>query len=332
VRYTQFKAFEKHLQSSYPSNFLPLYCILIKDPAERGLAFDTLKKKLEASSLSHYDPQEVKALLGELDTLSMFAGKQLFHLHACEKLTKETQGLLEKRLASLPPSTTLVFSGESVPRQSAFFKALEKHGVILDTGEEKPWEKEKNLAEWLLEQARQAKIAIDPDAVNALARGTQGSLSLLSAEWEKLLTYVGEKPQITLSDVLAICLISTTDSTWAFGEAILAKDSKTALETSHRMLDAGVSVFPLLRGLRHQVMTALLMATAEREGKRDWISQKFPYLKGQMLEKQLHAASRFGVDRLSTAIQTIDDFEFKAKDGFDDAKLLLTLLCTRIIP
>ncbi len=334
VRYNQYKAFEKHLQSSAPSNFSSLYSLIIKDSGERALAFDLLKKKLNAETvlLFHADAQGEKELLNQLDDLSLFAGRQLLHLQGCEKLSKATQAILEKRIQHILPSITLVLSAETISRQGAFYKAIEKHGVILDIGEEKPWEKEKSLAEWITERAHQEKKPIDPDAVNLLARGTQGSLAILAAEWEKLLIYCNDKAKITTADVHSICCLAPNDTSWQLGESILAQNPKGALETAHRLLDQGVSFFPLLRGVRHQVQTALFIATAEREGKRDWISQKYPYLKGQMLEKQVQAAARFGPRKLAQAIQTIDEFEFKAKDGCDDPKLLLTLLCTRIIP
>lgn len=334
VRYNQYKAFEKHLQSSTPSNFSSLYSLIIKDPGERALAFDLLKKMLNAGTvvLFQADSQGEKELLSQLDDLSLFSGKQLLHLQGCEKLSKSCQASLEKRIQHILPSITLVLSAETISKQSNFYKAIEKQGVILEIGEEKPWEKEKSLAEWIIERAHQEKKTIESDAVNILARGTQGSLAIMAAEWEKLLTYCSEKSKISAADVHSICCLASNDTGWQLGEAILAQNHKGALETAHRLLDQGTSLFPLLRSLRHQVTTALFLATAEREGNRELISQKFPYLKGHMLEKQVQAANKFGPRRLAQAIQTIDEYEFKAKDGCDDPKLLLTLLCTRIIP
>ena len=334
MRYTQYKAFEKHLQSSSPSNFSSLYSLIIKDPGERALAFDLLKKRINAETviLFQADSQGEKELLSQLDDLSLFSGRQLLHLQGCEKLSKSGQASLEKRIQHILPSIVLVLSAETLSRQGAFYKAIEKHGVVLDIGEEKPWEKEKSLAEWIIERAQQEKKTIDPEAVNILARGTQVSLAILASEWEKLLTYCCEKSKITPTDVHSICCLTSNDTGWLLGEAVLGQNHKHALETAHRLLDQGNALFPLLRSLRHQVTTALFLATAEREGKRELISQKFPYLKGHMLEKQVQAASRFGPRRLAGVLQTIDEFEFKAKDGCDDPKLLLTLLCTRIIP
>lgn len=321
MRYTQHKAFEKHLRSSSPSNFSSLYCLVIKDPGERLLALESLKRTVGVTPLTLHSEEE---LLSQLDSFSFFSGKQVFHYY-CEKFSKSTQ--LEKRFSHISPDVILVLSTESQSRQSAFYKAVEKHGVLLDTAEEKPWEKEKNLTEWLMERVFQANKMMDLEAAHLLSKGSSGSFARLAVEWEKLLTYVGEKQRISLQDVTTICCLSPLDSTWAFGELLLAQKAGAALEVALRMIDQGGAVFPILRQLRHQMMTALQLTLCDREH----IALKFPYLKGQMLEKQLQAGQSFGTSRLIRAIQIIDDFEFKAKDAWDDPKLLLTLLCSRIL-
>lgn len=319
MRFNQYKAFEKHLQSSFSSS---LYCLIMKDAEERSLAFDALKKQVQPETILIIE--EEKQLASALDSFSFFSGKQLLHVQGCEKFSKGMQTLLEKQIPSIPSSCVLVLSGERFSRENAFYKLVEKHGIILDLSEEKLWEKEKSLAEWLVEKAHQAKKTLDPRAVNALARGSQNSRALLAKEWDKLLTYVGERSSITFEDVESICSLSTLDSNWALGESLLAQNSKEALETAHRMLDQGISPFSILRGLRHQIKTAFFLSLGEAE--------RFPYLKGHMLEKQVKIAQEFGRDRLQTALQLIDYFEFKAKDVCDDPKLLLTLLCAKVIP
>lgn len=321
MRYTQHKAFEKHLHSSSPSNFSSLYCLIIKDPGERFLAFESLKKIVGAMSITLHSEEE---LFSQLDSLSFFSGKQIFH-YPCEKFSKSSR--LEKRFSQMSADVILVLSMESLARQSAFYKAVEKHGVLLDTSEEKPWEKEKNLAEWLMERVFQANKTMDLEAVTALSKGSCGSLALLASEWEKLLTYVGERPRISLHDVMTICSLSPLDSAWAFGELLLAQNAGAALEVALRMIDQGGAIFSILRQLRHQMTTALHLTLFDREQ----ISLKFPYLKGQMLERQLQAAMNFRTGPLIKAIQLIDELEFKAKDGWDNPKLLLTLLCAKVV-
>lgn len=329
MRYSQFKAFDKHLQSSLPSNFSPLYCLIIKDPRERMLALLELKKHLGVFAISTFsaDPQGEKALMAELDAFSLFSENKLLHLQGCEKLSKNTQGLLEQKILELPKQTTLVLSAESLGKQSAFYKAVEKHGVILEIGEEKLAEKEKGLAEWLIAHVHRIQKTITPDAADLLIKGSGASFAILHQEFEKLATYIGDKDQILIQDVYDICCLSPQDSTWAAGDAFLTGNIKQTLESLYRTVDQGGVIFSIIRQLRYQIRQALIIASSDRS----MISQIFPHLKGYALEKQIQNALHFGEKRLVLALQTLDDLEFIAKDSLDDPKLLLTLLCTKVL-
>lgn len=331
MKYTQFRAFEKHLQSAGSFQFPQVYCFIGKDSQERALALDALKKSLKIDETLRFETEAEKDFLRDLDTFSLFQEKRLLHFQVGEKLSKQTSAQLEKRMSHLSPLTYIVFSAETLSAKTSFYQAIEKAGVILEMGEEKPWEKEKSLAEWLLDKVTKEGKTISGDAVNLLVRGCRGSFAILCREWEKLLTYIGDHKAIQTQDVEAICYLDPVDSQWLLGEAILQRNSKLALEVACRMLDQGHAVFVLLRQIRHQMMTALQLVSAKETRQLELARAKFPYLKGQMFERQLAACSGWGSDRLAFAIERIDDYEFKVKDAWDDPKLLLNMLILRLI-
>lgn len=336
MRYTQCKAFEKHLESAAPDNLSALYCLISKDATERALAFNELKRvlflkepKLDFKIYSA-DVKGEQELLLDLNTPSLLASKQLLHLPGIEKFSKSFLKTLEKELSALPKLVTLVLSGEALNRQTSFYKAVEKHGIVLDIVEEKPWEKERSMAEWLMQRIATAGKTMAPDAVQTLIQGSSGNLACLANEWEKLLTYVGTNKNISEQDVRAICILTGNDSSWLLGEAILQSNTSKALAAAHSALDQGNSLFAMLRQIRHQCMTALQLASASQAGEMHTIAEKFPYLKGHFLDKQLALATQYGIPRLVKAIQLLDFYEFKAKDQWDDPKLLLNLLIGRL--
>lgn len=332
MKYTQFRAFEKHLQSAAPLHFSGIYCIIGKDSQERALAFDTIKSYLGSAEILRYEstPEQEKNFLRDLDTPSLFQGKQLFYFQIGDKLSKPTMQHLEKRMGHLPPSLHVVFGAETLSRAGSFYKAIEKLGIILEMNEEKPWEKEKGLAEWLVDKAGKNSKTMTGDAVNLLVRGCGGNFATLATEWQKLLTYVGSQASIQIKDIEAICCLDPVDSSWLLGESLLQLNVKLAMEIAHRMIDQGHAVFAVLRQLRHQMMTALQLCSAKESNQLEVARSKFPYLKGQMLDRQLAACSQVGLFRLTRAIRLIDEYEFKAKDTWDDPKLLLNMLILRL--
>jgi DNA polymerase-3 subunit delta len=330
LRYTQLKAFEKHLDASLPAHFSGLYCLIGKDPKERYFALDVLKKKMRQhfpdldSKTYEADSQGEQDFLRDLANRSLFAKKQLLHLGNCEKLSKALGASLEKILSQT--HAFIVLTGETLSRNSTFYKELEKRGVILDLVEEKPWERERALAEWLAMRAAKSNQTIAPDAMSLLTSGASGSFALLASEWDKLQNYADGRKIITLADVKAVCILTPQDNTWQLGEALLQRDAASAQKAAHRSLSQGHALFSILRQLRHQFMTALHVLSFCEAGEQEKIASKYPYLKGGFLEKQLSAAQRYGKESLAQAIAVIDAAEFKAKDGWDDPHTLLTFL------
>lgn len=335
MKYAQITAFEKHLLSAAPDNFSGVYCLLVKDPAERQFCIDEFRRLIKTDARVEWlsysaDPKRERELLQNIDTPSLFSTRQVMQINIGEKLSKPTMEALEKSFSTLPRSLTLLFTAETLNRQTTFYKAIEKHGVVFDMGEEKPWEKEKSLAEWLMGRVRSEKINIPADCVNQLVRGVNGNLAELGGEWNKLLSFLGTRKEVNEKDLAAVCLLTPVESTWQLGEAILQNNAEKALKVVFQAIEQGQNSITLLRQLRHQMMTALQLLSGAKTNSLDTVSKKFPYLKGAMLDRQLNHASQYGLERLSRAVQLIDSFEFKAKDQWDDPELLFTALIARL--
>lgn len=327
MKYTQINGFEKHLQGASLSSFSEIYTLLSKDSADLQFAVDLFKKFLKGYYTHSVPPSALgeKEFLSILNTPSLFQKPELIHIFSVEKLSKDFQSTLLKELPALPKRIKLLLTGESLSKNSNLYKGIEKSGIVLDLSEEKPYEREKSLAEWLLKKSSEQKKKIAPEVVNALARGVSGSFSRLEKEWEKLSLYTLDKEMIQLSDLLLVELDSN-ETNWKIGEYLLQGNRQKALEIIYQELKRGESPIALLRLLRHQIQTALMIASYDQEGQSEKIQEKFPYLRGQMLERQLHAARSFGVNNLTRLLYRIDEYEFKAKDSVTDGELLFTML------
>jgi DNA polymerase-3 subunit delta len=94
-------------------------------------------------------------------------------------------------------TTCLIFNcHEVVDRRKKLFKQVEKAGQAVNFEILKP----KDLAAWLDTQAKKFNKKLEPPAKDLLATSTTTGLTGLVTEWEKLLTYVGDKPNITVDD------------------------------------------------------------------------------------------------------------------------------------
>lgn len=332
MRHAQPRAFIKHLEASSPANFASSYLFIAKDPGDRRWGFDRLKEVLKRA----FPDIDVQACEGEgarhkdfmasLDTTALLNARRLLLLPDLHLLPKEAVGYLGSALEKIPPLTTLAITTESLSKNTAFYKSMEKQGIILEMGEEKAWEKQKYMVEWLMASAVEKGQKVAPDALEFLAQGVGGSWVGLMNEWEKLTTFAIGEALITAQHVKNVCCLTQSVTGWALAEAILDQDFKKAFRIITQLLQQGEALFSILRQVRSQLMTSLQILSLTETGQGEKIELKWPYLKGSLLHKQIAAAKKYGERRLIEALEVLDKVEFKAKDTWDKPEVAAAYL------
>jgi len=339
MKYTTLRAFEKHLEGSAPLNFSPIYVILGKDGGDRRIALETL-----VAALRRAQPQEKVALRSfqgdmmrasdlarELDTFTFFAPKEIIVVHESDALKKETSDMLIGYFQKTNPRQTLILTAAALLHTTSFYKQAEKAGVVLEFAEEKAWEREKSLAEWAAQAAAAQGKQLPARVAEALIKHVGLDRSTLIQELDKLICYCGERSEITLQDIRAICTQGSSSNEWLLGEAITRQDASTALQILHELLLEGTPIFSLLRQLRSQFQTGCQMSwILANGGGPEGVVREFPYLKGRLLDQKVQLAQSYGFARFKKGLQLIDEAEIAAKNGMDDHALLADLTVIKL--
>jgi len=338
MKYTNQRAFEKHLQEASPQHLASVYMILSKEDFARKAATDHLlnvllkEEKQRNLSVVTFDAQQVDldAIVAELNARSFFSKRKVVLVSQAEKLIKSEHEKLDAFFSKPTPATTLVFTAPTVASNTNFFKKVEKAGIVLDIAEEKAWEKEKSLQSWAIHFAANAGKKLDPAAAQFLVKQTSDQ-ALLYQELEKLICYVGTKGEITQRDVSLLCSSTHVENIWQLGEALFKRDTATALRISKGMLDEGTAFLALLRQLRSQFQTDYQVSCIlARGGTTQEISQQFPYMRDAILSKHIQTAKTYGKEKFKAGLLAIDETELKAKNSAADEDLLNELLITRL--
>lgn len=313
--------------------------VIAKEAFMRKQAIDRLSawvlknEKCPEMCLQIFDGEKhsVESVLQELETLAFFAKKKLVVVFNADAYNKDATAKLEAYFASPNRAACLALAASTINRATNFYKKAEKVGVILDVAEEKPWEREKSVAEWLRgEVARQGK-QIAHTTCQLLVKQLGTDQTLLHSELQKLICYVGERPQIEERDVSAICGSINNETGWQLGEAIFRHDAAAALRISKALLTDGVAIIALLRQIRSQFQTQYQIAgILAGGGGGAEVSQQFPYMKGTILERNLRQAQSYGMARFKKGLLAIDEAELQAKNSSADPEFLADLLIIKI--
>lgn len=330
------RAFEKHLEGA---KFSPLYFILGSDHCECQEAIDLLvgvllpspgQKEFSLTRLdgSRLDEQE---LGNALHSYSLFSKTQVIWIQYADKLKKGIQESLIAYFSHPSRDQTLILSASSWLKNTTFYKTAEKEGVILDFAELKPWEKEKQLTEWVNKKATAERKSISYPVCQYLVKRVGNDLASLSQEMEKLICFVGDRKEITQHDIEQLCHCNYSETIWQLGEAIFQKNAATALPIVHSLLGEGQPLLVLLRQIRTQFQTEFQIALLLAQGKQgNDITAEFPYLKGQILERHMRQAKQYGLEAFKNGLIAIDEAELRVKNSDIDDKMIAELLMIRL--
>jgi DNA polymerase-3 subunit delta len=248
---------------------------------------------LDASVNNSGEALRVLARLREsLQTLPFFGTGKAIWLQNCNFLAEERAASAQAvtdALASLAQelkdfswhNVRLLISAGKVDKRKTFFKAIDKLGTVEALAswsvDDKDWA---NLAEsWARTAIRTRKKDISEEALAELINRVGPNARQLDNEIEKLGLYVGQRQEIALTDVEAICIRNKTARAFALGDALGDRNLPRLLQRLDEelwevKLDPRKSEIGLLYGLISKVRALLMLKEMLREG---WIKAEADY-------------------------------------------------------
>jgi DNA polymerase-3 subunit delta len=248
---------------------------------------------LDASVSNSGEALKVLSRLREaLQTLPFFGSAKVVWLQNCNFLGDEraasTQAVTEvlaelaRELKELAwDNLRLLITAGKVDKRKVFYKTLDKLGTVETFAgwsvDDRDWAEQAEA--WARKAVHSRHKAIADDAAAELVSRVGPNARQLDSEVEKLTLYVGDRPQIAMQDVAAICSRNKTARAFALGDALGDRDLPSLLarldeELWEVKLDPQKSEIGLLYGLIAKVRAMLLLKEMVREG---WIKTDVDY-------------------------------------------------------
>ncbi|MGB7918639.1 MAG: hypothetical protein WCF40_01145 [Desulfobacterales bacterium] len=158
-----------------------------------------------------------------------------------------------------PPGNHLLITTDTIDKRKKLFKMIREFGVVVDcsvpTGDRKP---DKKIQEAVLLETMNAVLAesgksVDRDAFAALQEMTGFNIRAFTGNVEKLVNFVGERPQITRSDIFAALQRTKKDPVYALTGAVAARNLDDALFYLSTLMSEGLDAIR-----PEQVLVAIL--------------------------------------------------------------------------
>jgi DNA polymerase-3 subunit delta len=267
---------------------------------------------IEASVANSSEALKALARLREaLQTLPFFGSGKVIWLRDCNFLGDEraaqTQAVTEaladlaQELKSFPwQNVRLLVSAGKLDKRKVFFKTLDKLGTVESfealSVDSKDWapQCEFRARAGLKERGKE----ISDDALAELVARVGPNPRQLDSEVEKLSLYVGERKEISTTDVTAVCVRNKLARSFALADALGDRQLSMLLRCLDEELwdlqfDKNKSEIGLLYGLISKVRTMLLLKETVREG---WVKAEADYARFK-LQLERVPADRFPADK-----------------------------------
>jgi DNA polymerase-3 subunit delta len=227
-----------------------------------------------------------------LQTLPFFGGGKVIWFQNCNFLSDErtaSSQAVTETLAELADelkefswnNVRLLVSAAKVDKRKVFFKTLDKIGNVETFAawsvDDRDWASQAET--WALKTIRARGKTISDEALAELISRVGPNARQLDTEVEKLSLYVGDRKEIGMEDVTAICSRNKLARAFALGDALGDRDLPRLLKRLDEELwavkfDSQKSEIGLLYGLIAKVRALLMLKEILREG---WIKADGDY-------------------------------------------------------
>ncbi len=187
----------------------------------------------------------------------------------------------------------------------------------------------KSMSGWIVNEVRNQKGQIDPDAAKKLAERIGADTRQAAQEISKLLAYVNWSRAINMGDVAAASIVSAEQSVFDFVDSLAVGDSKTAQALLRRLLETEdpFSLWGMvIRQFRLLILTREILDNGGTQNEVQRELNLHPYV----AEKITGQAKRYTIGSLESIYHRLLEIDEGVKTGLFTLDLALEMLVVEL--
>ena len=222
---------------------------------------DTLIREFNEStfSLLNGDPQSA---IAAAEQLPMMSTRRVVQVKDFGKLREADEAVLIRYLKNPAPSSVMIFNTSDLDKRRLLTKALFDSCLVVEF----PALKDGEAMKWVRDRLRSLKLTAEPEALSDLVMLVGTDVQTLQSELDKLASAAGESKRITLAMVEDLIGRSRELSNFELGDHLISRNRKAAVETLHRLLEAGAEPLMLIGVLASNFHRLALAKDALKHG------------------------------------------------------------------
>ena len=301
--------------------FKPAYLIHGDDHGRIAERRANLRAMAEAASgaqgveLLEGDAATPEAVAAALNAMTFALGRRFIIVDGVESWKERGLEPLTAAIAAIAPDTTVAFFAREDSRKKApngLHDAVSSAGGDVRAEQSvKPWE----LPKWVIGQARELGLQLEPDAARALIASVGDRQQRLLRELEKLALWAGGGAQLSAAEVEELAAPSAERRAWTLADALVAGDTQAATRVYLTLRAQGERVPGLLYWMAQRVRTALEIAQALDRGEPPAQIKRGLRMPSRAADRLIADARASGSAQLQHALEQLADLELASRGG-----------------
>lgn len=322
MKFQTVEAFEKHLKEAFPVHPSSIYLVASPHDFERKKWIDEITRFfLKKGECDVKIANNVQEALIHLKTVSLFGGIPVATL---DRIEEQDFSGLSTYVAKPSSFSYLILGTASLKQLSDFYDQGKKEIIILDLTLEKPWQREKRMKKQLSAHiVREGKVLSGAN-LDLLFQQLPLEMGILEQEINKLISYVGDKKEITLDDLRAISCTGKAKEGWQIADDIVWNNKMITEELEDTVL------FGLIGQIRYYLEKGFVIASLVEKGNSlQEIAEQNPDISSSLLEK--YGAKPKKSSFFKKGLKLLFQLELSAKNSVAEPQVLFTIFCGKLI-
>lgn len=235
---------------------------------------------------------------------------------------KSTKDKLSEYLENIPPYTCLILVETEIDKRLKLINAIKKYGLIVELDFQKP----ADLVKWVIKVFKSYNKSIEQMPASYLVENSEYSMTELLNEIDKIVNYVGDKPQITINDIESVCNKSIKSRIFDLTDAVSEGNISKALDLLNDMAALKEPMQKVLFMIIRQVRMIYRIKLLRQKGMKDDAVAKQMGLTPFVASKVMRISRNLDINVLEKAMYYSLELDESIKTGKITDRIAIELL------
>jgi DNA polymerase-3 subunit delta len=269
---------------------------------------------------------EPAEFVSNLETPPFFGAVRVLYLENFEKGASGIEEAILKALSNIADGVYLLISAAKLDGRKKLHQEIQKRITVIDCGKlSRP-----DLPVWIKQRAEKMSIKLSPVQIGKIGQRLGQDLVRIRTELEKLRTFLGDKSQVSDTDLDSLVPGEPEPDIFGLIDAVADHNPRLGLPRLEDLLNSGENEIKILATVARQFRNITAAFEARQQGLHPKALAELLGINPYVAEKSFVQSGRFNLVELQKIMERLVWADYRMKTGQREMRLELELAVVEI--